>query len=192
MSGTPSGGPTAASQLSLACGPLLHRLPVLSQFPPLTGDASCPGQGSLRSSSRAGLPSIRASGIYATLHESRRPVERSVASNLRLRTRPARPRARARRGGGVPGHRPSCPARRPGHAGGHGPGHAAGQCRGHPAGHRPRRPGGQASLLVTLAEDRRFELLRGCPQHASNTARPCSPAAGTVRELHERGRHGRQ
>ena len=43
-----------------------------------------------------------------------------------------------------------------------------------------------------LAEERRFELLRGCPQHASNNAGQRSPASATVRELrkHDPGDHG--
>jgi hypothetical protein len=49
-----------------------------------------------------------------------------------------------------------------------------------------------ALSLVRMAEDARFELARGCPQHASNTAHPCSPLTGTVRKLCERDSDGRQ
>jgi hypothetical protein len=40
-------------------------------------------------------------------------------------------------------------------------------------------------LQVSVAEDRRFELLRGLPNALSNKADSRSPEAATVRELRE-------
>jgi hypothetical protein len=43
-----------------------------------------------------------------------------------------------------------------------------------------------------MAEDRRFELLRGCPNTLSNTTAMRSPTVATVRDLPERLHGGRQ
>jgi hypothetical protein len=44
-------------------------------------------------------------------------------------------------------------------------------------------------MQVSVAEDRRFELARGCPNTLSNNAGQRSPQAATVRDLpeHDRG-----
>ena len=55
--------------------------------------------------------------------------------------------------------------------------------------HRPRRSGANVSAsaaacsLVSVAEDRRFELLRLAPNALSDNAGQRSPASATVREL---------
>ena len=56
---------------------------------------------------------------------------------------------------------------------------------------RERDP--SASSQVTVAEDRRFELLRGCPNTLSNNAGQRSPASAAVRDLpkHDLGEHRR-